>query len=71
MLKEIEYTSANRDELIAGAKSSGVLKEMATRLDGTTLMIFEIPDINWQGYYTSAKTDSERIAIIAQKIGLA
>ena len=42
-------------------------------LEGTvkiTASVNVVQEINWKTEYTAAKTDSERIAIIAKKLGL-
>jgi hypothetical protein len=35
-----------------------------------TSFVNVVQEINWKTEYTAAKTDSERIAIIAKKLGL-
>ena len=46
MLQEIEYTKETKEQIISEQKAvGGMLKEIATRLDGRQLLIFEMPDV--------------------------
>lgn len=67
--------SSDKEQLVAEQKAKGfALVEDQIHKDGHHLIFASAPresQIDWKTIYAAAKTDSERIAIIAQKLGLA